>query len=85
MKKGDIYFIVIVLIEIALIIALIWFSMHSLYVTHEEFLAAIGIIITAISGGFWAFWSKLSEVSKDIGYLKGRLNGGELKKEMKEE
>jgi len=48
--------------------------MHSLYVTHEEFIAALGIIITGISGGFWALWSKISELTREIGYIGGKLS-----------
>jgi len=74
MKKGDIYWIALIIIEIMFIVALIWFATHSLYVTHEEFIAALGIIITGISGGFWALWSKISELTSEIGYIKGKLN-----------
>ena len=56
------------------IVALIWFATHSLYVTHEEFIAALGIIITGISGGFWALWSKISELTREIGYISGKLD-----------
>ncbi len=39
MKKGDIYWITLIIIEIMFIVALIWFATHSLYVTHEEFIS----------------------------------------------
>jgi len=73
-KKGDIYWIALIIIEIMFIVALVWFAMHSLYVTHEEFIAALGIIITGISGGFWALWSKISELTREIGYIGGKLS-----------
>ncbi|MEA2032191.1 MAG: hypothetical protein U9N41_01235 [Euryarchaeota archaeon] len=73
-KRGDIYWITLIIIEIMFIVALVWFATHSLCVTHEEFLAALGIIITGISGGFWALWSKISELTREIGYIRGKLN-----------
>jgi len=74
MKRSDIYWITLIVIEIMFIVALVWFATHSLYVTHEEFLAALGIIITGISGGFWALWSKISELTREIGYIRGKLD-----------
>lgn len=79
-KRDNLYLAILVAIEVMLLVALVWFATHSEYVSHGEFLAAVGIIITAISGGFWTFWSKLSEMSNEIGYIKGRLNKGNKSK-----
>ena len=76
-KREDFYLIVLILTEISLIIALIWFATHSEYVTHAEFLSVIGVVVGGVFTGFWSLWSsfstKFSELSKDIGYIRGRM------------
>jgi len=73
MRRENFYLIVLILTEISLIIALIWFASHSECVTHAEFLSGMGIIGGGMSAGFWAIWSSISALSKDVGYIKGRM------------
>lgn len=84
MKKEHVYLFILVVIEVALILALLWFAAHSEYVTHAEFLTGLGIVITGMSGGFWTLWSyisvRISDLAEKIGYLEGRIDESKPKK-----
>jgi len=74
MKRENIYLLVIVLVEILAIAIIIWIATHSEFVTHVEFLTGITAIFAAMSTGFWALWSRISQLAENIGYLKGKTN-----------
>jgi hypothetical protein len=72
MKREDLYFLVILLAELLVIIILLWIATHSEFVTHAEFITAIMGIFAAMTAGFWALWSRISQLAEEIGYLRGR-------------
>jgi len=74
MKKENVYLLVIALVEILAIAIIIWIATHSEFVTHVEFLTGITAIFAAMSTGFWALWSRISQLAENIGYLKGKTN-----------
>ncbi len=74
MKRENIYLLAIILVEILVIAIIIWIATHSEFVTHVEFLAGITAIFAAMTTGFWALWSRISQLAENIGYLKGKTN-----------
>jgi hypothetical protein len=55
-------------------VIILWLATHSEFVTHAEFLTGIIALFTAMTTGFWALWSRISQLAEMIGYLKGKEN-----------
>lgn len=73
--KVDINLLVILLAEIFALIVILWLAFHSSgYVTHAEFFAGIATLFAAMIAGYWSIWSRLSQISEDIGYLKAKAS-----------
>jgi len=72
--KIDINLLVILLAEIFALIVILWLIFHSgEYVTHVEFITGTIALFSTMIAGYWSIWSRISQISEDVGELKANV------------
>jgi len=74
--KDTVSYILIIYSVSAFLFLIFYFEFNSPeYVTHSQLTAVLGIQTTAIFSAFITLWIKLSNFTKDLGKLEGRIDG----------
>lgn len=72
--KIDFNLLVILLAEIFALIVILWLAFHSSeYVTHVEFITGTLVLFGTMITGYWSIWSRISQISEDVGELKANV------------